>query len=355
MSKKIRGFQKHVISGTEFEVDVRYVNLKPIGRGSYGLVCSADDLISNKKVAIKKIGNVFTDLIDAKRILREIMLLRHFEKHDNIVGITDLFTLPYGSTNFEDLYIVTELFECDLDRIIASKQALTESHWQFFLYQVLRGLKYIHSAKVLHRDLKPGNLLVNADCHLTICDFGLARGTGEHEGPLTEYVVTRWYRAPELLVDNKKYDNKVDVWSVGCIFGELIRRKPLFRGDNYKHQLELLIRGLGSQKDEDLKFVDHAGAKVAIKRFGLGPILPLESYLPPTSADAVDLLRKMLTFNPEKRISIDEALAHPFLKELHNPKDEPVCKKEFDPAFEKSYPIEIPKPILQGMMYRLVL
>lgn len=111
---------------------------------------------------------------------------------------------------------------------------------QYFLYQILRGLKYIHSANVLHRDLKPSNLLLNANCDLKICDFGLARVTSETDF-MTEYVVTRWYRAPELLLNSSDYTTAIDVWSVGCIFMELMDRKPLFPGRDHVHQLRLLM------------------------------------------------------------------------------------------------------------------
>jgi mitogen-activated protein kinase 7 len=121
--------------------------------------------------------------------------------------------------------------EADLHQIIRSEQPLTDAHFQYFIYQLCRGLKFIHSANVLHRDLKPGNLLVNADCELKICDFGLARGlSGSTEGFMTEYVATRWYRAPEIMLSFKSYTKAIDMWSVGCIFAELLGNKPLFKG-----------------------------------------------------------------------------------------------------------------------------
>ena len=131
----------------------------------------------------------------------------------------------------------TKLMECDLDRIVSSSQSLSDAHIQYFVYQILRGLLYIHSANVLHRDLKPSNLLVNSNCDLAICDFGLARGVVDDE-TLTEYVVTRWYRAPELLTEAQYYGPAVDVWSVGCILAELLGRRPLFQGKDYMHQLK---------------------------------------------------------------------------------------------------------------------
>ena len=154
--------------------------------------------------------------------------------------------IAYSSTR----YLVQELMEADLHQIIRSQQNLTDSHYrkywhlnsEYFLYQLCRGLKYIHSANVLHRDLKPGNLLVNADCELKICDFGLARGFSDTPdvtpGFMTEYVATRWYRAPEIMLSFKSYTKAskkhvfiiVDVWSVGCIMAELLGGKPLFKG-----------------------------------------------------------------------------------------------------------------------------
>jgi mitogen-activated protein kinase 1/3 len=190
------------------------------------------------------VPRAFNDEIDAKRILREIKLLKHF-RHENIVGIVDL--MPPTATyleDFHDVYIVADLMETDLHRIIYSKQKLSIDHAQYFIYQVLRGLKYIHSADVIHRDLKPSNLLVNSNCDLKICDFGLARGINDAQADgkagtmlLTEYVVTRWYRAPEIMLACHEYSKPIDMWSVGCIFGELIQRKPYFPGDDYIDQV----------------------------------------------------------------------------------------------------------------------
>jgi serine/threonine protein kinase len=150
-------------------------------------------------------------------------------------------TYPPESQDFEDLYIVTELFEADLSRILSSKQALQDAHAVYFVYQLLRGLKYLHSAGVLHRDLKPSNLLVNSNCDLAICDFGLARGLAEDAGPLTGYVVTRWYRPPELLCESTTYDQAVDVWSAGVMLLCLLSRSyPLLPGrQDAEHALAL--------------------------------------------------------------------------------------------------------------------
>ncbi|XP_019082950.1 PREDICTED: mitogen-activated protein kinase 10-like [Camelina sativa] len=220
-----------------FKVTAKYQPpITPIGRGASGIVCSAMNSETNEKVAIKKISHAFDNLIEAKRTLREIKLLRHFD-HENIVGIRDVI-VPARRDSFEDVYIVYEFMEHDLFGVLTSEQELTKDHCMFFMYQILRGLKYIHSANVLHRDLKPSNLLLTTQCDLKICDFGLARSTPEsHE--MTEYVVTRWYRAPELLLGTSDYTAAIDVWSVGCIFMEMMNRKTLFPGKDQVHQLRL--------------------------------------------------------------------------------------------------------------------
>lgn len=225
-----------------FTVDARYSMIRLIGSGAYGVVISAQDAVENRNVAIKMVPRAFNDEIDAKRILREIKLMKHFS-HENIVNIIDMMPpLATSVEDFRDVYIVSDLMETDLHRIIYSKQSLSIDHAQYFVYQMLRGLKYIHSANVIHRDLKPSNLLVNSNCDLKICDFGLARGIRDdhvigRSMLLTEYVVTRWYRAPEIMLACHEYSKPVDVWSVGCIFAELIKRKPYFPGDDYIDQV----------------------------------------------------------------------------------------------------------------------
>ncbi|GKV08242.1 hypothetical protein SLEP1_g19904 [Rubroshorea leprosula] len=233
-------FTQYNIFGNQFEITAKYrPPITPIGRGAYGIVCSVMNSETNEMVAMKKISNAFDNRMDAKRTLREIKLLRHLD-HENVVGIRDVVPPPVRR-EFTDVYVATELMDTDLHQIIRSNQSLSEEHCQYFLYQILRGLKYVHSANVIHRDIKPSNLLLNANCDLKICDFGLARPTAENEF-MTEYVVTRWYRAPELLLNSSDYTAAIDVWSVGCVFMELINRKPLFPGRDHVHQMRLLTQ-----------------------------------------------------------------------------------------------------------------
>lgn len=325
-------YNQFKVSGSVFEIDRRFKPIKPIGTGAYGVVISALDTTTNKNVAIKKIARAFDDAVDAKRILREIKLLRRFH-HENVINIVDIL-IPPNLEEFEDVYIVQDLMETDLHRIISSRQPLTIEHAQYFIYQTLRALKYIHSANVLHRDLKPSNLLVNSNCDLKICDFGLARPVEVNSGPLTEYVVTRWYRAPEIMLSCQEYTKAIDVWSVGCIFAELLKRTPLFPGEDYMHQLRLICELLGKPKAEDLDFVNTERARKYMMSLEEPARPKIETYFRGHHPDALDLLEKMLKFHPAQRITVDEALAHPFMASLHNADDEPEANFHFAFEFE---------------------
>ncbi|XP_059640070.1 mitogen-activated protein kinase homolog MMK2-like [Cornus florida] len=326
-------YVKYNVYGNFFEVTNKYVPpIRPIGRGAYGIVCAAVNSDTHEEVAIKKIGNAFDNIIDAKRTLREIKLLRHID-HENVIAIKDIIRPPKKEA-FNDVYIVYELMDTDLHQIIRSNQPLTDDHCQYFLYQLLRGLKYVHSAHVLHRDLKPSNLLLNANCDLKIGDFGLARTTSETDF-MTEYVVTRWYRAPELLLNCSEYTAAIDVWSVGCILGEIMTREPLFPGKDYVHQLRLITELLGSPTDASLGFLRSDNARRYVRQLPQYPKQQFSARFPNMSPLAVDLLEKMLVFDPNKRITVDEALCHPYLSSLHDSNDEPVYARPFSFDFEQ--------------------
>ncbi|KAL7531006.1 hypothetical protein ACHAXR_003798 [Thalassiosira sp. AJA248-18] len=325
-----------------FTVDSKYSFNRVIGSGAYGVVISANDTHLNSKCAIKMVPKAFQDEIDAKRILREIKLLKHL-KHENIVGICDMMPpMMRYVDDFKDVYIVSELMETDLYRIIYSKQSLSLDHVQYFIYQVLRALKYIHSANVLHRDLKPSNLLVNSNCDLKVCDFGLARGVLDRDQMrdsnkrplLTEYVVTRWYRAPEIMLACHEYDKPVDVWSTGCILAELLARKPFFPGEDYIDQLTLITTKLGKLPEDELDFVTSEKARRFMRKLPNKTVAPLKQQFPNASSECLDLLRKMLQIHPRKRITVEDALKHPFMAQLHSEEDEPVCDRPFDFSFE---------------------
>lgn len=326
---------RYEVGGSIFEVSQQYELKFAIGQGAYGIVCSGVDKIRNENCAVKKIIGIFEkDFEFQKRILREIKILKHFD-HENIISLMDLIP-PRSFDKFTDVYIVTDLMETDLRQIIKSDQHLSDQHIQYFLYQILRALKYIHSANVLHRDLKPSNILLNADCELKICDFGLSRGIDfETDNPMmsTPYVATRWYRAPELLLMWETATKAIDIWSVGCIFAELLGRKVLFPGRNYLNQIELILSVLGTPDDSDIKGCEK-GVKY-LKSLPKKERMNLHSLFPNANPMAIDLLSKMLHFNPEKRITVEEALKHPYLQSLHDEEDEPTCNI-FDFTFEQT-------------------
>lgn len=360
-----------VVSGTKFVLDERYEYIRQIGIGAYGVVCSCHDKKENRNVAVKKVVNAFEDLIDAKRIVREIKLLRYFE-HENIISLLDI-PKPEARTGYNDIYIITDLMETDLHKVIYSRQELNDDHIQYFIYQILRGILYMHSANIVHRDLKPANILANKNCDLKICDLGLGRGDvkdEEEETPhndqdtpsegkennneenkkqeLTEYVITRWYRAPEVILCPSEYSKAVDIWSIGCIFAELLGRQPLFPGDHYLDQIQKIISVLGTPKGEDLDFITKQEAREFLMKLAKRTKQTWTSLFPNSNPVALDLLGKMLMFNPKKRYTVDQCISHPYFEGLHNPEDEPITNHPFDWSFDD---VELTKENLQNMIY----
>ncbi|KAJ3268165.1 Mitogen-activated protein kinase 14 [Terramyces sp. JEL0728] len=318
------------------QLNARYEITRELGQGAYGYVCAAKNRATGQEVAVKKVTKIFDKDILAKRAIREVKLLKHFNGHENITSLFDIDL--EDPQNFNEIYLVIDLMEADLHQIIRSQQPLTDAHYQYFVYQLCRGLKYIHSAQVLHRDLKPGNLLVNADCELKICDFGLARGfaeTQEHNaGFMTEYVATRWYRAPEIMLSFKQYTKAIDMWSVGCIMAELLGGKPLFKGRDYVDQLNQILAVCGTPDDETLSRIGSERAQMYIKNLAFMPKVPFQTLFPNASPEAIDMLESLLQFDPAKRITIEQALEHPYLSSYHDIDDEPAHDTPFDFSFE---------------------
>eukprot|EP00746_Dinoflagellata_sp_MGD_P030345 gnl/MRDRNA2_/MRDRNA2_171965_c0_seq1.p1 gnl/MRDRNA2_/MRDRNA2_171965_c0~~gnl/MRDRNA2_/MRDRNA2_171965_c0_seq1.p1 ORF type:complete len:383 (-),score=64.34 gnl/MRDRNA2_/MRDRNA2_171965_c0_seq1:14-1162(-) len=323
--------------------------VKKVGSGAYGCVCSFENRSTGEKVAVKKITNAFDDLVDGKRILREVKLLRHFN-HDNIIRILDMY--PPECVDFEDIYIVTDLMETDLHRVIYSKQPLTDEHYQFFAHQILKGLKYLHSAQVVHRDLKPSNILVNKNCDLKICDFGLARGFAvqeQEDQSLTDYVVTRWYRAPEVVLLASEYTIAIDVWAVGCILCELVGRKPVFAGKDHLDQIKKIIQVVGTPQEEDLTWLPKGGsARSFLKKCPEAKKVDWSTLYPSAGSDAVNIIDAMLLFDPTKRITVPEALNHKYFEPLHDEDEADTCPTPVDWAFDNFEPT---KRLLQNHVY----
>ncbi|XP_062206428.1 mitogen-activated protein kinase 8-like isoform X2 [Phragmites australis] len=314
----------------------RYKIQEVVGKGSYGVVCSAIDQHTGDKVAIKKIHNIFEHLSDAARILREIKLLRLL-RHPDIVEIKHIM-LPPSRRDFKDIYVVFELMDTDLHQVIKANDDLTKEHHQFFLYQMLRALKYIHTANVYHRDLKPKNILANANCKLKICDFGLARVAFNDTSTTvfwTDYVATRWYRAPELCGSFfSKYSPAIDIWSIGCIFAEILTGKPLFPGKNVVHQLDLMTDLLGIPSLDTVSRIRNEKARRYLSSMRKKQPVPFSERFPKADPAALKLLQRLLAFDPKDRPTAEEALADPYFKGLakveREPSCQPITKMEFE-------------------------
>ncbi|PWN94380.1 putative MAP kinase Kpp2 [Acaromyces ingoldii] len=315
-----------------FKVGEMYQVVDVVGEGAYGVVCSAIHVPTQSRVAIKRI-TPFDHSMFCLRTLREIKLLRHFN-HENIISILDIIK-PDSYESFSEVYLIQELMETDMHRVIRT-QELSDDHCQYFIYQTLRGLKALHSAQVLHRDLKPSNLLLNANCDLKICDFGLARSANQPEaegtGFMTEYVATRWYRAPEIMLTFKEYTKAIDVWSVGCILAEMLSGRPLFPGRDYHHQLSLTLEILGTPSLDDFYAISSTRSRDYIRALPFRKRRNFSQMFPNANPLAVDLMERCLTFSPRKRITVEEALAHPYLEPYHDPEDEPTASP-LDPSF----------------------
>uniref|UniRef100_A0AAQ4S1T7 Mitogen-activated protein kinase n=1 Tax=Gasterosteus aculeatus aculeatus TaxID=481459 RepID=A0AAQ4S1T7_GASAC len=294
-------------NGQIFDVGPRYTNLSYIGEGAYGMVCSAMDNVSSQRVAIKKISP-FEHQTYCQRTLREIKILLRFH-HENIIGINDILRARHID-NMRDVYIVQTLMETDLYKLLKT-QRLSNDHVCYFLYQILRGLKYIHSANVLHRDLKPSNLLINTTCDL------------------------------------KGYSKSIDIWSVGCILAEMLSNRPIFPGKHYLDQLNHILGVLGSPSQDDLNCIINMKARNYLQSLPHKPRIPWET-LYKADTKSLDLLGRMLTFNPVKRISVEEALAHPYLEQYYDPSDEPVAEEPFTFSMELD---DLPKEKLKELIY----
>lgn len=341
---------------TIFIQGASYQVLDVIGEGAYGVVCSAVHLPTQRKVAIKKI-TPFDHSMFCLRTLREIKLLRHFN-HENIIAILDILR-PSSIEIFTEVYLVQELMETDLHRVIRT-QELSDDHCQYFIYQTLRALKALHSADVLHRDLKPSNLLLNANCDLKICDFGLARSArpppnvDDSSTFMTEYVATRWYRAPEVMLTFKEYTRAIDMWSVGCVLAEMLSGKPLFPGRDYHHQLSSILDILGTPSIDDFYAITSPRSREYIRALPFRKKKNFAQLFPKANPLAIDLLEKCLTFSPKRRIEVSEALKHPYLQPYHDPLDEPTAEP-LDPSFfDFDYGDPVNKEELKVLIYEEV-
>jgi len=297
---------KHV--RRRFDVSTR------LGKGAYGIVWMAKEKRSGRVVALKKCFDAFRNGTDAQRTYREIMYLQRLAGHDNIVRMQHVVR----AENDRDIYLTFDHMETDLHAVIRAN-ILEEIHKKYIIYQLLKSLKFMHSGELLHRDIKPSNLLLNSDCKAKLCDFGLCRsiaevsstnggGGGGASPVLTDYVATRWYRAPEILLGSTAYGKGVDMWAVGCILAEMLLGKPLFPGSSTMNQLEKVVEVTGMPTPEAVAHMRSPFAKTM-----LDSITPsnqrrvdLRTLITGVSPDAYKLLEACLNFDPHLRCSAEQ-------------------------------------------------
>jgi mitogen-activated protein kinase 1/3 len=387
------------MSTPKWNIGPRFELIKKVGKGTYGSVFEAKDTLTNEKVAVKNLKSIFEDEIEAKHMLREICIMRTLD-HANIIKIKDII-IPPNSENYNNVYIVMEHAEADLKKLCKSPTYLDHSQVRFLMYQAICGCRYMHSANIMHRDIKPANILINSNCSLKICDFGLSRsyrrlnqnfnegaenskreqtGTGADRDNtqkkslsrcLTGHVVTRWYRAPEVILMEKEYGKEMDIWSLGCLFAEMlgmirenlphyIDRTPLFPGKScfplspdlntngikagYPcsefDQLSLIFQIIGT--DQDLSFITDSKAKKYVEAFPKTPAKDLRELYPAITANELDLLKKMISFNPCTRITLDEALNHPYFFPVRDENYEMLATAPADFIFDGEHQVDLP-------------
>ncbi|XP_039382553.1 mitogen-activated protein kinase 15 isoform X5 [Mauremys reevesii] len=343
------------VAEVEELVSQKYEIKKRLGKGAYGIVWKAIDRRTGEIVAVKKIFDAFRNRTDAQRTFREIMFLQEFGEHPNIIKLLNVIR----AQNDRDIYLVFESMETDLHAVIKKGNLLKDIHKCYILYQLLKATKFIHSGNVIHRDQKPSNILLDADCFVKLCDFGLARSLCQiHEDQgspaLTEYVATRWYRAPEILLSSHSYTKGVDMWSIGCILGEMLLGKPLFPGTSTVNQIEQILSVIPAPSQEDILAIHSDYRASVINRISSRRRVTIEEILPSsTPPHALDLLKRLLVFNPDKRLTAEEALQHPYVKRFHCPAKEPSL--DYDVILPLDDDIQLSVAEYRNKLYEMIL
>ncbi|XP_066427446.1 mitogen-activated protein kinase 15 isoform X2 [Molothrus aeneus] len=333
----------------------KYEIKRRLGKGAYGIVWRATDRQTGETVAVKKIFDAFRNRTDAQRTFREIMFLQEFGEHPNIIKLLDV--IP--AENDKDIYLIFESMETDLHAVIKKGDLLKDIHKCYILYQLLKATKFIHSGNVIHRDQKPSNVLLDAQCRVKLCDFGLARSLCQRGEPrpgpaLTEYVATRWYRAPEILLASRRYTKGVDMWSIGCILGEMLLGKPLFPGTSTMNQIEQILRVIPAPSPEDILALQSEYKASVIKHMSSRQRVAFEEIFPSsTPLPALDLLKKLLVFNPDKRLTAEEALQHPYVSRFHCPSREPSL--DFDVILPLGDDVQLSVAEYRNKLYEMIL
>mmetsp|Transcript_38149 Transcript_38149/g.105104 ORF Transcript_38149/g.105104 Transcript_38149/m.105104 type:complete len:391 (+) Transcript_38149:203-1375(+) len=321
-SRSLQSFEQ-----IDANISRRYVVGKRIGRGCYGVVVEAyalqDKRYERQPFAIKKILNAFQNPHDAQRTYREARYLLEFSGHSSIVKLFDVMC----SSDDRHLYLVLELMDSDLQKALRVK-ALQKVHYTLVMWLLLRALKYIHSAGIMHRDVKPANVLLSRDCDVKLADFGWARESPAYgEGALmTDYAGSRWYRCPEMLFGAEMYTMAIDMWAVACIDAEIhAEGAALLPGTSTGDMIDRIIELTGKPAITDI-FAMRTQRAVDC----MGPVPPctpdtsIVDKFPKETPEFHDFMQLLLQWNPEKRLTAEEAISHPHLMAFQNPDDEPI-------------------------------
>ncbi|CCW67084.1 unnamed protein product [Phytomonas sp. Hart1] len=287
----------------------RYNRLDVLGEGTYGVVYRAVDKTNGQVVALKKVRLDRNDEGIPQTALREVSVLQEVH-HPNIVNLLDVICSD------GKLYLIFEFVDRDLKKALEKHGPFASIELKRLIFQLLDGLFFCHRHRIVHRDLKPANILLTQNGILKLADFGLARAFHVPMHTYTHEVVTLWYRAPEILLGEKHYAPAVDMWSVGCIFAELTKGKVMFRGDSEIGQLFEIFQVLGTPKDCEGSWPGVSRLPDYRDVFPKWPAKRLEQLLPNLDAEGIDLLMRMLKYDPAERISAKAALKHPWFNDL---------------------------------------
>ncbi|XP_067005433.2 mitogen-activated protein kinase 15 [Anabrus simplex] len=339
------------------ELDSKIVKLYKIGsklsHGAYGVVWKATNKETKDIVLLKKIHRAFGNPVDARRTYREVMMLREFNDHSNIVKLLHI----YKAANNMDFYLIFEYMEGDLELLIGHG-ILRENEKRLIMFQIIKAVLYIHSGNVIHRDIKPSSILIDTRFRVKIADFGIARALncnkecedGCNPPPLTDYVVSCWYRAPELLLGSKRYTRGVDMWSLGCVLGEMLIDKPLFPGTSTFNQMELLLATIKPPSSEEIErfFPNYEGLFLHLAKKGC----PLKEMLKRAPSDGVDLVTRLLVINPCRRLICEEALYHSYVNTHEENKSVPLLSYDVHPFVPDD--IQLTADGYRRLLYKLV-
>lgn len=286
----------------------KYEKLGKIGEGSYGVVIKCRHRETGRTVAIKKFLETEDDPQIRKIALREVRMLKQL-KHGNLVNLQEVFRRK------RKLHLVFEFIDRTLlDELDASPKGLADIQMKKITYQVLKAVEFCHANNIIHRDVKPENILVSKDNVVKLCDFGFARSLSGPGAVYTDYVATRWYRAPELLVGDTQYGTSVDVWAIGCVFAEMLTCHPLWPGKSDIDQLSHIIETLGGVTQRHIQIFNtnsyFKGFSIPIAR--QNKMTPLEARFRKFSAPTVRFMKACLIPEPQDRISCSDALRHPY-------------------------------------------